>query len=47
MTTCLTQSHLIVATEDGMINWYNVDIPYGDPNSDQSLTLKDEIQFEY
>ena len=47
MTTALTQKHLIVATEDGMINWYNVDIPYGDPNSDQCLTLKDEIAYEY
>jgi hypothetical protein len=47
MTTTLTQKHMIVATEDGMINWYNVEIPYGDPNSDLSLTLKDEIAYEY
>jgi len=47
MTTVLTMKHLIVATEDGMINWYNVDIPYGAPDTDMCLTLKDEIAFEY
>jgi hypothetical protein len=48
MTTTLTQKHLIVATEDGMINWYNVDIPYCAPDAENyCLTLKDEIAFEY
>ena len=45
MTTLLTQKHLIVATENGGIFWYAVDIPYG--KEDAGLILKDEINYEY
>jgi len=51
MTTIVTQKHMIVATDEGIMQWYKIEPPYdgmGDKDADQMcLKLLDEIDQEY
>lgn len=47
MTTLLTQRHMIVSQEDGIISWYKIDFPPHDPTQDVKITLESEIEKEY
>jgi len=42
LTTQITQKHLIVSTDDGLITWYRIEQPYenADGKVDNSLSLK-------
>jgi hypothetical protein len=49
-TTLLTQKHMIVSTDDGMITWYKTETPYEDKDGklDPSAYIKFlEIDQEY
>lgn len=51
LTTVVTQKHMIVSTDDGLITWYRIEPPYenADGKVDNSLCLKltNQVAYEY
>lgn len=48
LTTILTQKHILIAQEDGIINWYNIEMPvYEANNPEQCIKLESKIDKEY
>ncbi len=51
LTTQITQKHMIVSTDDGLITWYRIEPPYenADGKVDNTLCLKltNQVAYEY
>lgn len=47
LTTVLTQKHMIIAQEDGIINWYSIEMPATLDSPETCITLFQKIDKEY